>query len=53
MRKAGVPEEYAVGPIAEKRSMGFDAIVAKVREKNYGFRSLIHEIVKSELLQTK
>ncbi|MEK6258860.1 MAG: DUF1592 domain-containing protein [Planctomycetota bacterium] len=30
-----------------------DAIVAKVREKNYGFRSLIHEIVASELFQSK
>ena len=30
-----------------------NAIVAKVREKNYGFRSLIHEIVASELFQTK
>ena len=30
-----------------------DAIVAKVREKNYGFRSLIHEIVQSELFQNK
>ncbi len=30
-----------------------DVIVAKVREKNYGFRSLIHEIVASELFQSK
>ena len=30
-----------------------EAIVAKVREKNYGFRSLIHEIVASELFRTK
>ena len=30
-----------------------DAIVAKIREKNYGLRSLIHEIVASELFQTK
>ena len=29
------------------------AIVAKVREKNYGLRSLIHEIVASELFRTK
>ncbi len=29
------------------------AIVAKAREKNYGFRSLIHEIVASELFLTK
>ncbi len=30
-----------------------DAIVAKVSEKNYGVRSLIHEIVASELFRTK
>ena len=30
-----------------------DAIVAKVREKNYGFRSLIHEIVASDLFRSK
>ncbi len=30
-----------------------DAIVAKAREKNYGFRSLIHEIVQSALFQNK
>jgi hypothetical protein len=30
-----------------------DAIVARVREKNYGFRSLIHEIVQSELFRMK
>ena len=30
-----------------------DAIVAQVREKNYGFRSLIHEIVQSQTFQQK
>lgn len=30
-----------------------DAIVAKVREKNFGFRTLIHEIVASELFRNK
>ncbi len=30
-----------------------DALVAKVREKDYGFRSLIHEIVASELFRSK
>ncbi len=30
-----------------------DAIVAKVRDKNYGFRSLVHEIVQSNVFQTK
>ena len=30
-----------------------DDIVAKVREKNYGFRTLVHEIVQSDLFQNK
>lgn len=30
-----------------------DAIVTKVRDKNYGFRSLIHEIVQSDVFRTK
>jgi len=30
-----------------------EAIVAAVRDQNYGFRSLIHEIVQSELFRTK
>ena len=30
-----------------------EAIVSKVCEKNYGFRSLIHESVASELFQAK
>lgn len=30
-----------------------DAIVARIRDKNYGFRSLIHEIVQSQLFQSK
>lgn len=29
------------------------AIVAKVREKNYGFKSLIHEVVQSAMFQSK
>jgi hypothetical protein len=29
------------------------AIVAKVREKNYGFKSLIHEVVESPMFQSK
>jgi hypothetical protein len=29
------------------------AIVAEVREKNYGFRSLIHEVVQSVMFQSK
>ena len=30
-----------------------ESIIDRVREKNYGFRSLIHEIVKSEMFQIK
>lgn len=30
-----------------------DAIVARVRDKNYGFRSLIHEVVQSQIFQRK
>ncbi|MBC7818969.1 MAG: DUF1592 domain-containing protein [Planctomycetaceae bacterium] len=30
-----------------------EAIVARVRDKNYGFRSLLHEVVQSELFQNK
>ena len=30
-----------------------EKIVERVRDRNYGFRSLIHEIVQSELFQTK
>ena len=30
-----------------------DALVAKVRKKDYGFRSLIHEIVAGKLFRSK
>lgn len=30
-----------------------DAIVSRVREKGYGFRTLVHEVVQSKLFQTK
>lgn len=30
-----------------------EAIVARVRDKNYGFRSLVHEVVQSGLFQSK
>src|SRR4029079_14807492 len=30
-----------------------DNIVNKIRDKNYGLRSLIHEIVQSQMFQTK
>lgn len=45
---------YATGaaPTEADRS-AIDEIVAKVRDRNYGFRSLVHEIVQSELFQHK
>ena len=30
-----------------------EAIIGKIRDKNYGFRTLIHEIVQSKVFQTK
>ncbi|MFN0198748.1 MAG: DUF1592 domain-containing protein [Planctomycetaceae bacterium] len=45
---------YATGgPPTPADQPQIDAIVARVREKNYGFRSLIHEIVESELFRMK
>lgn len=45
---------YATGAAPTSADRPYiDAIVAKVREKNYGFRSLIHAIVASELFQRK
>jgi hypothetical protein len=40
------------GPAAGEQP-DIDAIVARVRETNYGFRALIHEIVQSALFQNK
>ncbi len=45
---------YATGALpAAADGPRIDAIVAKVCEKDYGFRSLIHEIVASELFRSK
>jgi hypothetical protein len=45
---------YATGGAPERADRPkIEAIVAQVRAKNYGFRSLIHEIVESELFQKK
>jgi hypothetical protein len=30
-----------------------DAIVARIRDKHYGFRSLVHEVVQSRVFQSK
>jgi hypothetical protein len=45
---------YATGGAPEAADgPRIEAILDKVREKNFGFRSLIHEIVQSELFRTK
>lgn len=45
---------YATGGAPEKSDAPrIDAIVAAVREKDYGFRSLVHEVVQSELFREK
>lgn len=45
---------YATGaPPTPIDDLQIDAIVANVRGKNYGFRTLVHEIVQSELFQSK
>jgi mono/diheme cytochrome c family protein len=45
---------YGTGAAPAKDDKGaIDAIVARTREKNYGFKSLIHEVVESPLFQTK
>ena len=45
---------YATGGAPTKADLPeIEAIVARVRDKNYGFRSLLHEVVQSELFQNK
>ncbi len=45
---------YATGATPDEFDQrDIEAIVSKVRTKNYGLRSLIHEIVQSPLFQTK
>lgn len=51
---AGKLMTYATGAaptLADQANI--DSIVSKVRDRGYGFRSLIHEIVQSETFQTK
>ena len=42
----GGPPTWADRPVV-------DSIVAKARAKDYGFRTLVHEVVQSRLFQTK
>jgi hypothetical protein len=45
---------YATGaPTGLADRPGVEAIVARVRERDYGFRSLVHEIVQSPVFQSK
>ena len=45
---------YATGGAPTKADrQEIEAIVARVQNKNYGFRSLLHEVVQSELFQNK
>ena len=45
---------YATGHGVEASdTAAVEAIVAKAKAKNYGFRSLIHELVASPLFQSK
>lgn len=45
---------YATGgPPTKADQPQIEAIVARVRDMNYGFRSLLHEVVQSELFKSK
>ena len=45
---------YATGGAPEAPDKAdIEAIVRKVRDKNYGFRTLVHEIARSKVFQTK
>ncbi len=46
---------YATGAAADGEPIKpeIEAIVGRVREKNYGLRTLVHEIVQSAMFRTK
>jgi mono/diheme cytochrome c family protein len=45
---------YATGGVPEAADKPeIEAIVAKIRDKNYGLRTLVHEIVQSKMFQNK
>jgi hypothetical protein len=45
---------YATGGAPQKADKpDIDALVEKIRDKNYGLRTLVHEIVQSQLFRTK
>ena len=47
-----VPDDTGAPPTTADRAK-IEGIVHNISGKNYGFRSLIHEIVQSETFQTK
>ena len=48
-----MPIQGPTGVIESADKPEVDALVAKLREKNYGFRTLVHEVVQSKVFQTK
>jgi hypothetical protein len=51
---AGKLLTYATGQAPDATdSPQIDKIVATTGSKNYGFRALVHEVVQSEVFQTK
>jgi hypothetical protein len=45
---------YATGATPSSRDqVEVDNIVSRIRDKNYGFRTLIHEVVQSNLFRNK
>ena len=45
---------YATGTSAAKSDQPeIEAIVARIRDKDYGLRTLVHEIVQSKVFQSK
>src|SRR5262249_45283759 len=51
---AGKLLTYAAGAAPEATDRAeIEAIVTKAREKNYGLRTLVHEVVQSKVFQTK
>ena len=45
---------YATGAAPDSADKAeIEAIVKRDREENFGFRSLVHEVVQSKLFQTK
>ena len=51
---AGKLLSYATGtPTKSADQASIENLIGNVRQKDYGFRSLVHEIVQSQVFQTK